>query len=94
MPDNIIHSDSQPQQSSQVQPTSKDPHVAGLQAAANTNKKQFSVDTKISSVGDLRSEAPEVYQKMMEGLAFGIIRKMRRSMERIKKQLREAQEER
>lgn len=71
---------------------SADPTTAGHAAQANKSKKDFDVDTKISSVGDLREKAPKVFDKMMEGIAMNIISKMRKAQERLKEMWREGRQ--
>lgn len=75
-----------------VQPTSADPTTAGQVAQANASKKEFSTDTIIKNVADLKEQAPEVYQKMMEGIAMTIVREMKEHEERLKKMQREGRE--
>jgi len=83
---------SEPISTKPVQPA-QDPTTAGNAAQANkTSKKSFDADTKISSVGDLREKAPEVFDKMMEGIAMNIISRMRKAQERLKKMWREGRQ--
>lgn len=94
MPDNIPSfniKSSEPISTKPVQP-SADPTTAGHAAQANKSKKDFDIDTKISSVGDLRKNAPEVFDKMMEGIAMSIISRMRKAQERLKEMWREGRE--
>ena len=76
----------------QVQPTSQNAATAEASATANANKKDFDMDTKISNTADLKEKAPEVWDKMMEGIAQNIIKDMRQRQERLKKMMREARE--
>ncbi len=46
--------------------------------------------TQVNSMSDLKNKAPEVYQKMMEGIAMKICNEMKASQERIKDMNREA----
>ena len=48
--------------------------------------------TQVSSMEDLKNKAPEVYQKMMEGIAMKICNEMRSSQERIKDMNRKARD--
>lgn len=96
MTDNIpnfnISSNSEPISTKPVNP-SQDPTSAGNAAQANkTSKKDFDVDTEIKSVGDLREKAPEVFDKMMEGIAMNIITKMRKAQERLKEMWRKSRQ--
>jgi len=84
-----VSTTSAPTPSAPVQPSSADPTTAGHAAQANKTGKGYDKDTTISSVAELRTKAPEVYKKMMEGLAMSIIGKMRKSQERLKKMWRE-----
>lgn len=57
-------------------------------AQANGGAKANS-NTKISSLADLKTKAPEVWQKMLEGIGMKICNEMRHHDERIKKLRRE-----
>lgn len=59
--------------------------------AAQSGGKTGTVDskTKISSMAELRTKAPEVWQKMLEGIAMNICNEMRRHQEEIKTLRRE-----
>lgn len=46
--------------------------------------------TKISSLEDLREKAPEVYQKMLEGIAQKIVNEIKEHQDRLKKMMEEA----
>lgn len=46
--------------------------------------------TTVNSMSDLKNKAPEVYQKMMEGIAMKICNEMKSSQDRIKEMNREA----
>ena len=76
----------------QVQPTSQNAATAEASATANANKKDFDMDTKISDTADLKNKAPEVWDKMMQGIAQNIIKDMRQRQERLKKMMREGRE--
>ncbi len=82
----------EPVSTAKVQPTSQNATTAEASAASNANKKDFDVDTKISSMKDLQNKAPEVWDKMMEGIAQNIIKDMRHRQERLKKMWRESQQ--
>ncbi len=82
----------EPVSTAKVQPTSQNAPTAEASAASNANKKDFDVDTKISSMKDLQNKAPEVWDKMMEGIAQNIIKDMRHRQERLKKMWRESQQ--
>lgn len=75
--------------SAPVQPTSQNATTAGNAAVANASKKDFSMDTKVDSMKSLKEEAPEVYKKMMEGIAMSVISSMRKRQERLKQMWRE-----
>lgn len=72
-----------------VQPSSANPKIAGDAAIANATKKDFSMSTEIGSLAELKKQAPEVHEKMMMGIAYGIVRDMRKHQERLKKMMRE-----
>ncbi len=63
-----------------------------LSAQANSEQKQVwdasNASSKISSLEDLKSKSPELYQKMMEGIAQQICRQMKDGQDRVKKNLR------
>jgi hypothetical protein len=83
---------SEPVSTAPVQP-SADPTTAGNAAQANKTKKDFDAKTQISTLEDLRKAAPEVFKKMMEGIAMGIISKMRRAQDRLEEMWRESREQ-
>ncbi|MGA8165350.1 MAG: hypothetical protein WB791_10100 [Waddliaceae bacterium] len=95
MSENIVGSSgSESISTAPVQPSSANPSTAEASATANATKKEFSMDTTIGSVAELRRKAPEVYKKMLEGIAMTIIKSMRQHMAQLKKMMREAREQR
>lgn len=62
-------------------------NTAKLAAAA------YTPSTGISNMNDLKEKAPEVYKMMMEGIAQNIISKMNEQQERLKKMMREGDEQ-
>lgn len=58
-------------------------------AAQEHGKGTVNSNTKITSLQDLKEKAPEVWQKMLEGIAMNICNEMRHHEERIKKLRRE-----
>lgn len=91
MSDTIINTNSESVSSSApVQPSSKDPSVAGAVAATHASKDMKETTfTKVSSLAELKERAPEVYDVMMKGIAQNIISEMRERQERLKKLMRE-----
>ena len=89
---NINTGDNQAQNTTQVQPTSQNAATAEAAASTNAKKSDYDMETQISSTADLREKAPEVWDKMMEGIAQNIIKDMRQRQERLKKMMREARE--
>lgn len=84
----------EPISTSAVQPSSADPSVAGNVAQANkTTSKSFDMSTSIGSLEELRQKAPEVYQKMMEGIAYTVVQSMQRHQEHLEKIWRENRQE-
>jgi hypothetical protein len=78
-----------------VQPSSADPSIAGNVAqASKTSKKDYEMSTQVSSLNELKEKAPEVYKKMMEGIAYSIIGRMRKAQEHLKEMWRESRERR
>lgn len=57
--------------------------------AAQAHGGTVNSNTKISSLQDLKEKAPEVWQKMLEGIGMKICNEMRHHEERIKKLRRE-----
>ncbi|MFQ5728769.1 MAG: hypothetical protein ACE5GN_00210 [Waddliaceae bacterium] len=92
MPTININPESEPVSSTPIHPSSADPTTAGEVARANKNRKDFSLDTEIGSLNDLKDKAPEVYDKMMIGIAYSIVRRMRQHAEKLKKMMREGRE--
>lgn len=69
-------------QTTQAAQIAKDGTTASLAAGASTDMTKT---IKISTLNDLKEQAPEVYKKMMEGIATTIINQMKDSEERRKK---------
>jgi hypothetical protein len=67
----------------------KDATSASMAVSANA-PAGYSTDTKIKSLSDLREKAPEVWKKMLEGIATNIINEMKDAEERRRKILRDA----
>lgn len=91
---NIAGSNPEPISTAKAQPSSQNPATAEAAATTNASKKDFSTATEISSLSDLKDKAPEVWQKMMEGIAQKIISDMRQRQENLKKMWRESREQR
>jgi predicted nucleotidyltransferase len=49
----------------------------------------YSTQTELSSLGDLKEKAPQVYDATMMGIAQSMISQMKRSQERLKEIMRE-----
>lgn len=92
IPNANINSSESTGSTSQVQPSSQNAATAEASASANGTKKDFDMNTKVNSTADLKEKAPEVWDKMMEGIAQNIISDMRKRQERLKKMMREAQQ--
>lgn len=90
--DIVVNSSPASNSTAPVHPSSADPSVAGAAAAANANKKEFSMSSTVGSLSELKEKAPEVYDKMMEGIAIIICGRMKDHQERLKKIMREARE--
>lgn len=65
--------------------------VAGSAAGKAGGLSEVTSSSSISSVAELRSKAPEIYQKMLEGIAMNICNKMKRNQEDLKKLRQEYQ---
>jgi hypothetical protein len=68
-----------------------DPSAASSPSAAG--KPTASSSTKLSSVGDLQKQAPEVYKAMLEGIAINICNEMKDHQDRIKKMMQEGRQQ-
>lgn len=68
-------------------PSSADADTAA--AAVSTNGEP-SNSTKISSIGDLKTQAPKVYYQMMVSIATSMIKSMHKRDQRLKEMWREA----
>lgn len=51
----------------------------------------YTTATTISSIGQLKEMAPEVYNKMLEGMAMAICNEMKHHQDEIKKIMRDAE---
>jgi DNA polymerase II small subunit/DNA polymerase delta subunit B len=87
------NSSPEPASSSSVQPTSQNATTAEASATANATKKDYDMDMVVRSTADLKTKAPEVWDKMMEGIAQNIISQMRKRQERLKEMMRKARQE-
>ncbi len=72
-----------------VAPSSANAATAGAIASSNTPTGVTS-STTVNSIKELREKAPEVYQKMLEGIAMSICGKMKDHQDRLKKMMRDA----
>ena len=45
----------------------------------------------VGSLGDLKAEAPQVYNAMMQGIAYSVISDMQKGQDRLKKMMRDAE---
>jgi hypothetical protein len=70
-------------------PSSTNAITAGAVASSNA-PANISSSTTINSMEDLKRKAPELYQKMLEGIAMSICGESQRHQERIKKLMRES----
>jgi hypothetical protein len=67
---------------------SKDGVTQAGAVQSNAGEKATS-STKIRTLADLKSKAPEIWQKMLESLGMKICNEMRQHQERLKKLMRE-----
>lgn len=65
------------------------PEEGTVPGAAPTAATQLTV----SSMADLQTKAPELYNAMLQGMAWNICSDQNRSIERIKEELRKEREE-
>ena len=54
-------------------------------AVSQAGAAQANSNTRISSLSDLKAKAPEVWQKMLEGIGMKICNEMREHQDRLKK---------
>lgn len=73
-------------------PSSAHAVTAGAVASANASPTDVNASTKIGSLSDLKRKAPELYQKMIEGIGMKICGEMREHQDRLKKLMREGRE--
>ena len=78
-----------------VAPSSANPLTAGAVATSNPNSTSgLTMSSKISSLAELKKKAPDVYNQMMQGIGMEICREMQAHQERLKKLMREGQQQR
>ena len=87
----IQQSNPQPIQTAAVVPSSANPTTAGAVASSNAPGGVTSA-TVISSLEELKKQAPEVYNKMLQGIATNICSEMKAHQERLKQLMRKGQE--
>lgn len=79
--------------SNSTTPVSSAAQTSANAASESSNKPSSSdkvkMSDKITTLEDLRKKAPEVYQKMLEGIAQDMCAKMRDDAERFKQLMRE-----
>lgn len=83
-----IESIPDPISSPETEPTVEVPEGEGGQSPNRT------INATFSSVEAFRSEEPELFEAMMEGLAMSIVSRMRKHNERMKKLMREGRQDR
>jgi len=79
---------SQPEASLPVAPSAANPTTAGAIASQNSQGGP-TTSTKISSMADLKREAPEMYNKMLESIGMKICHDMKDHQDRLKRLMRE-----
>lgn len=84
------HAVSAPTPPAAVAPSSANALTAGAVASSNPNSTGVTSSTKINSIKELREKAPEVYQKMLEGIAMNICGKMKDHQDRLKQMMRDS----
>jgi hypothetical protein len=67
--------------------------AASAQSSGTSTSAGTSLDTaaKVSSMADLKTKAPEVYNGMLMGIATTMIQHMQRQQEHLKQMMREGQ---
>jgi hypothetical protein len=68
--------------------------AAGAEATGKPGGKagDYSAATPVTSMADLKDKAPELYKRMMQGLAQNIIGRMRDAQRRLKESMRKNRE--
>lgn len=69
-----------------VAPSASNAITAGAVASSNSTA---TIGTKLNSLADLKKKAPELYEKMMQGIAMSVCRDMQHHQERLKKMMRQ-----
>lgn len=69
----------------QTVPTNTNAQIAGGQSSVSS-------DTKIKNLEELRKKAPNVYNKMLEGIAMNICNDMKHHQERLEEMNRKARQ--
>jgi hypothetical protein len=80
--------------SESVDPTTPEVQQAAATEAGATKKGtspegEYTADSKISTMADVKEIAPKVYDSMMNGIATTIIKRMRSHQANLKKKWRE-----
>jgi hypothetical protein len=76
-----------------ISATTNEANTATSGAVASvSNQQQLSSASTISSLSDLKSKSPELYKKMMEGIAFGMVNKMQRDQLHLKEAMQKARQ--
>lgn len=57
---------------------------------SGTGGSGYTPSTKVSSLEELKRIAPEVYQKMLEGIAMNMVSQIKKQADRLKEIMREA----
>ncbi|MCB1111443.1 MAG: hypothetical protein H7A37_01475 [Chlamydiales bacterium] len=78
-----------PVETQPTQETAPPPETTTTTSAPSTTAEVSSATT-VSSMEDLKKKAPEVYQKMLEGIAMNMITQMKRRQDHLKEIMREA----
>lgn len=73
------------------QPSAADPTTAAAAVSTNTSS-DVSGSTTVSSLSDLKNQAPKVYYQMMVSIATNMISDMHRRDEHLKEIMREARD--
>lgn len=64
----------------------------GTKSPSGTPSGNYTTATKISSLGDLKEKAPEVYDAMMQGIMINFIGDQQRRIAHLKEMNREARQ--
>jgi hypothetical protein len=73
-------------------PSATDPTTAAAAVSTNTNAAEVGSDTQFSSLSDMRTKNPKLYNFMMQSLGMNICTEMKRQSDHLQETLRKMRE--